>query len=241
MSRPLAALAAVAALALPVLLPAAPSPPKPRLPARERIRVAFVLTDNANVMDFAGPWETFQDVSVSRRGRGETQPFEIYTVGDRREPVTMTGGVRVVPAYTFADAPAPHVVVVGAQRGSDAMIDWLRRVAPDADVVMSVCTGAFKLARAGLLDGHRATTHHEFFDALERDYPRVEVQRGRRWVESTPKVYTAGGLTSGIDLALHVVTMYFDEATADRTALYMEHAGGGWKDATATPVAARGR
>jgi transcriptional regulator GlxA family with amidase domain len=190
-------------------------------------------------MDLAGPWEAFQDVSLP--GRSGAAPFELFTVGEGREPVEMTGGLRVVPAYTFADAPRPDVVVVGAQRGSEATTAWLRRVAPGADVVMSVCTGAFQLAGAGLLDGRPATTHHEFFDRLQRDFPRVQVVRGRRWVESGPKVYTAGGLTSGIDLALHVVALYYGEEAADRTAAYMEHAGNGWKDATATPVTARGR
>jgi transcriptional regulator GlxA family with amidase domain len=199
------------------------------------IRVAFVVTEGANVMDFAGPWEAFQDVDAPGGG------FELFTVSDSKQPVRMTGGVRVVPDYAFADAPKPDVVVVGAQRGSDATTAWLRKAAGEADVVMSVCTGAFKLAKAGLLDGKRATTHHDFFDNLARDYPKVEVVRGRRWVESSPKIYTAGGLTSGIDLALHVVAKYYGVEVADRTALYMEHDGGGWKDATATPIASRTR
>jgi len=199
------------------------------------IRVAFVVTEGANVMDFAGPWETFQDADAPGGG------FELFTVSDSKKPVRMTGGVRLVPDYTFADAPKPDVVVVGAQRGSDATTAWLRKVAGEADVVMSVCTGAFKLAKAGLLDGKQATTHHDFFDDLARDYPKVEVVRGRRWVESSPKVYTAGGLTSGIDLALHVVAKYHGVEVADRTAFYMEHDGNGWKDATATPIASRMR
>lgn len=198
---------------------------------RGTVRVAFVITEGANVMDFAGPWEAFQDVEV--RGGG----FELYTVSDSRKPVTMTGGLAVVPDHRFADAPPPHVVVVGAQRGSAAMDTWLKKVAPRADVVMSVCTGAFKLARVGLLDGKPATTHHDFFDDFARQYPAVRLERGRRWVQSSPKVYTAGGLTSGIDLALHIVAKYHGDEVADRTAFYMEHDGNGWKDATATPVA----
>lgn len=211
-------------------------------PRHGPIRVAFVLTEGANVMDFAGPWEVFQDVHVPELGRtmDEQMPFELFTVSDRREPVELTGGLRVVPDHTFADAPAPDIVIVGAQRGSDAMLAWLKRVAGDADVVMSVCTGAFKLAKTGLLDGKPATTHHEFFDRFAADFPKVRLERGRRWVESAPRIYTAGGLTSGIDLALHVVAKLYGDAVADRTALYMEHAGNGWKDATATPVAVRG-
>ncbi len=202
-------------------------------PSSGHIPVAFVVTEGANVIDLAGSWEVFQDVMVEGRGstHGESMPFELFTVGDRKAPVTATGGLKIVPEYTFADAPAPRIVVVGAQQGSPEMIAWLQKVAadPHTDVVMSVCTGAFKLAKAGLLDGKRATTHHDFFDALAKQYPKVTVERGPRFVRSSTHVFTAGGLTSGIDLALHVVGLYFGQATANRTAAYMEHAGAVWK------------
>jgi transcriptional regulator GlxA family with amidase domain len=183
------------------------------------IRVAFLVSPGSNVIDMAGPWEVFQDVDVEWRG----DAFELYTVAETREPVRLTGGLRVTPDYSVADAPAPHVVVIPAMRGSAAVHDWLRRVAPSADVVMSVCTGAFQLARAGLLDGRRATTHHDFWDDFAREFPRVTLVRGERWVESDERISTAGGLTSGIDLALRVVERYFGRETAQRTARYMEY------------------
>ena len=196
-------------------------------------RVAFVLTEGANVIDFAGPWEVFQDAGYQS---GDPSLLQLYTVSDSREPVRMTGGLRVVPDYTFRDAPPPDVVVVGAQRGSPAMLAWLRQTSGRTDVVMSVCTGAFKLAAAGLLDGKPATTHHDFYDSFAASYPGVHLVRGRRWVESSPHVLTAGGLTSGIDLALHVVDRMLGRATAEKVATAMEYASDGWRDPTATPV-----
>jgi transcriptional regulator GlxA family with amidase domain len=92
---------------------------------------------------------------------------------------------------------------------------------------MSVCTGAFHLARAGLLAGKPATTHHEFLDKLERQFPDIQVKRGVRFVEGE-KISTAGGLTSGTDLALRVVERYFGRDVAQTTATYMEYQSKGW-------------
>ena len=93
---------------------------------------------------------------------------------------------------------------------------------------MSVCTGAFVLAEAGLLAGKKATTHHDFHDRFAAQYPSVALERGLRFVESGRNLATAGGLTSGIDLALRVVERYFGRETARRTAEYMEYQGKGW-------------
>jgi transcriptional regulator GlxA family with amidase domain len=203
-----------------------------KAPAKGKIPVAFVLTEGATMIDFAGPWEVFQDVHVESRGESmdEMMPFELYTVSEKTTPIRTSGGMSVVPDYTFANAPAPKVVVVGAQRGrSPEMMEWLRKVAKEADVVMSVCTGAFKLAQAGLLDGKKATTHHDFYDTFAENYPKVTLVKSKRFVVSDDKISTSGGLTSGIDLALHVVERYFGRQVAQQTAVYMEYESDGWK------------
>jgi transcriptional regulator GlxA family with amidase domain len=199
-------------------------------PAKGSIPVAFLLSEGATIIDFTGPWEVFQDVHVPSRGTSmEMQmPFELYTVAEAKDPVECSGGMWVVPNHTFASAPSPRVVVIPAQGGrSEALISWVRKAAGTADVLMSVCTGAFVLARAGLLDGRPATTHHLFLDRLASQYPAVQVKRGLRFVEG-PKISTAGGLTSGIDLALRVVERYFGRAVSERTAEYMEYQSRSW-------------
>jgi transcriptional regulator GlxA family with amidase domain len=188
----------------------------------ETVTVAFVVTDNANVIDLAGPWEVFQD-AMWDDASGHQMPFRLFTVSDSRSPVTMTNGLRVVPDYTFETAPHPDVVVVGAQHGAPGLAKWLRARSADSRVIMSVCTGAFKLADAGLLDGKKATTHHEFWGEFAARYPKVSLQRGDRFVQSDSVIYTAGGLTSGIDLALHIVEKFYGRDAADRTARYMEY------------------
>jgi len=212
------------ALALPVA--AAPAP-RTRLPERTRIKVAFLLGADTNVIDTAGPWEVFQDVMVMRAGV-HANPFEMFTVGPGDSPVAMTGGLRLVPDYTIASAPKAEVIVVPAQRAQPAALEWLRASAMHTDMIMSVCTGAYQLARAGLLDGLEATTHHDFWDDFAQEFPKVRLQRGARYVDNG-RIATSGGLTSGIDLALHVVARYLGDETAATTARYLEHASEAWR------------
>ena len=157
-------------------------------------------------------------------------PFELYTVGESRNPVHTSGGMTVVPDYTFEDAPTPGIVVIPAQRGAAKMADWLRRMDKESDVVMSVCTGAFQLGKAGLLDGKKATTHHEFYDQFQKSFPKTKLVKGMRFVQSDEVVYTAGGLTSGIDLALHIVDKYYGREVALQTAKYMEYESTHWME-----------
>ena len=199
-------------------------------PSKGKIAVAVLISEGVTMIDYAGPWEVFQDVHVPSRGSGmdEQMPFQLFTVSDTTDTVVGSAGLKLVPDYTFKTAPQPKVVVIPAQGGrSPAMLDWLREVSKGADVVMSVCTGAFLLAQTGLIDGKSATTHHDFFDRFVKRFPNIELKRGLRFVEG-PKFSSAGGLTSGIDLALRVVERYFGREVAQRTATYMEYQSKGW-------------
>ena len=197
------------------------------LPRRDQVKVAFMLGDTANMIDTAGPWEVFQDVMLGT-GADMRHPFELYTVGKTLEPVRMTGGFQARPHYSVANAPQPHVIVVPAHRTAPQLQAWLKHASALADVTMSVCTGAFKLAELGLLDGLTATTHHDYWDSFEQEYPKVRLERGFRFIDHG-RIATAGGLTSGIDMALHVVSRYFGEDAAAATATYMEHDSAGWR------------
>lgn len=193
-------------------------------PASGSIPVAMLISPGLNVIDFSGPWGVFESVSLPNAGG---PPFRLFTVAEKAELVTSSSGLKLMPDYTFANVPEVKVVVIPAQGGSDAMREWLRKIVQTADVTMSVCTGAFHLAKAGLLAGKAATTHHEFHDRLERQFPDIQVKRGVRFVEGE-KISTAGGLTSGTDLALRVVERYFGRAVAQTTATYMEYQSRGW-------------
>jgi putative intracellular protease/amidase/YHS domain-containing protein len=207
-------------------------------PSQGAIPVAFLLSNGAVIIDFCGPWEVFQDVMVSGR---MDRPFHLYTVAETTQPIRTSGGMKIVPEYTFATAPAPKVVVIPAQGGrSEGTLAWIRQSAKSADVVMSVCTGAFLLAQTGLLSGKAATTHHAGFRDLATEFPDIRVQRGARFVEQG-NLATAGGLSSGIDLALRVVERYYGREVAEQTAYQMEYQGQGWKNPNSNELYAQGR
>jgi len=195
-------------------------------PASGSIPVAIVLSPGAVLIDYAGPWEVFQDAVVP----GRQQPFHLYTVAEHAG-LLAPAALKVTADYSFDNAPAPKIIVIPAQQGSDAMIAWIKKVAPAADLTMSVCTGAYHLAKTGLLDGKSATTHHASYVAFTKAFPKVTLKRGFRFVDEG-NVASAGGLTSGIDLALHVVERYFGRDVATNTAYYMEYQGRGWMDAS---------
>lgn len=212
----------------PPRLPAqSPAPAAPPLepPAHGPIPVAFLISEGAVVIDFCGPWEVFENVNVS----GSEEPaFRLYTVAEGAAAVTISGGMQIVPNFTFASAPQPKIIVIPAQGGdSEAALEWIRQASRKTDLTMSVCTGAFLLAKTGLLNGRSATTHHDAYGTLAMQYPAIRVVRGARFVEAG-KLASSGGLTSGIDLSLRVVERYFGRARATQTADDLEYQGQGW-------------
>lgn len=208
---------ASAAAAEPSIVPLAPLP--------DGVPVALLLADDAVPIDFAGPWEVFMDARIV----GRSQPaFNLYTVAETTAPIVAGGGMTIVPKYTLANAPVPKVVVVPAQSGPTAPVkQWLSATARRADLIMSVCTGALILAEAGLLNGHRVTTHHSALTMLAMQYPSVSVVRGVRFVDDG-NIATSAGLSAGIDLALHVVARYYGKETARLTAYDMEYQSNSW-------------
>jgi putative intracellular protease/amidase/YHS domain-containing protein len=212
--------------------------PNPLIPStKEATPIAFVVSDGAVVIDFAGPWEVFQDVHDAR-GRGF---FHLYTVAETTKPITASAGLKIVPDYTFQTAPAPKVIVIPAQNGeSAAMLEWIRKSTKTTDVTMSICTGAYVLARTGLLSGRAATTHHGAYLEFAMQFPDIQLKRGARFVEDG-NLASSGGLSSGIDLALRVVERYYGRERAEQTADMMEYQGKGWLDPNSNQAYAKAR
>jgi putative intracellular protease/amidase/YHS domain-containing protein len=213
---------------------AAQNPLKP--PKSGIIPVAFPLSRGVIDIDFTGPWAIFGSVMLP--GGDMTSPFHQYSVAETKAPLVTGSGLTVVPDYTFETAPQPKVIVIPAQDTSEAILQWIRKSSVGADLTMSVCVGAFLLAKTGLLNGKSATTHHDAYKEFANEFPKVHVVRGVRFVEEA-NLASSGGLASGMDLALHVVERYFGRKVAEDIALNLEYQGQGWKDPNSNAIYAQ--
>ncbi len=196
----------------------------------EKWSVGIFVFDGVEVLDFAGPFEVFSRTRLvpgteSRRS-SDSAPFDVFTVGRTRQPVNATGGLEIVPRFGWADAPPIDLAVIPGGFGTrallldEAVLDWIRGVASRSRLLTSVCTGALLLAKAGLLEGRRATTHWGALDLLA-SLGDVRVEREVRVVDDG--IITAAGVASGMDMAFHVVERLCGRAVADETAHYIEY------------------
>jgi transcriptional regulator GlxA family with amidase domain len=186
-------------------------------------RVVILLFDEVEVLDACGPFEVF---SVTGRNL-PTRPFEVVTVA-ARSPVEARHGLSLNPGFHLDDVPRADILLVPGGPGTrremhdPALLDWIRRTARPAELVLSVCTGALLLGRAGLLDGLEATTHHDALDLLALAAPRATLRRDLRVVDNG-RVILSAGVAAGIDMSLHVVQRLLGPEVARETAAYMEY------------------
>lgn len=186
--------------------------------------VAILLFDDVEVLDFAGPFEVF---GITGRCDG-SDPFNVFTVAADRRPIQARNGLSINPTYGFDDCPSCQILVVPGgfgtrrEKNNTAMLDFIRRQATDADRVLSVCTGALLLAKAGLLDGLSATTHREALAELREDAPSTAVLDQARVVDNGRFILSAG-ISAGIDAALYTVAQLHGLEQAVETATYMEY------------------
>ena len=188
------------------------------LPTRN---VAIFIFDEIEVLDFCGPFEVF--AVAGREGS-----FDVYTVAEHNSPICTRGGMQVIPNYNWDEAPNPHILVVPGGKGTEPLmhhpptLERVRAAAAQAELVLSVCTGALLLAKAGLLDGLTATTHHRSLELLSESAPGTAVVSNRKYVDNG-KIVTAAGISAGIDAALHIVERLLSREYAEHTAVHMEY------------------
>jgi putative intracellular protease/amidase/catechol 2,3-dioxygenase-like lactoylglutathione lyase family enzyme len=186
--------------------------------------VAILIFEDVEVLDFCGPFEVF---SVANRFT-DSPAFHVFTVAEKPGPVLTRGGLSVNPLHRLADCPRPDLLLVPGGQGTrremhnTALIEWIKARSQEAELVLSVCTGALLLAKAGLLDGLEATTHHGAIDLLREVAPKTTVHSDRLFADNG-RVICSAGIAAGIDMSLHVVARLLGKEVAEKTARQMEY------------------
>lgn len=192
------------------------------------MNVGIYLFPDVEVLDFAGPYEVFTTASrvCARRG-GDMRPFNVFTVARQPAPVRARAGLSVLVDHPLDVHPPIDLLVVpggviDGERREEQLIDWLRTTAKSARICAAVCTGAFLLAEAGLLDDQQVTTHWEDQAQLQGEFPGLTVVADSRWVDQG-QIVTSGGISAGIDMSLHLVDRLAGRELAEATARQMEY------------------
>jgi len=185
-------------------------------PQAERKRVAILIFDGVQIIDYTGPYEVFGQAG-----------FNVYTVATRPDPITTAMGMKVTPTYSLENSPAPNVIVIPGgevtnSQSDPKVIQWIQENARRSEYVLSVCNGAYILAKTGLLDGLSATTFYDLIDGLAVVAPKTKVVTDQRYVDNG-KIITTAGISSGIDGSLYLVSKMMGKGRAQMAALNMEY------------------
>jgi transcriptional regulator GlxA family with amidase domain len=175
------------------------------------------------VLDFCGPFEVFSVANAFT----DPPAFHVFTVAEKPGPVLTRGGLSLNPHHRLADCPRPDLLLVPGGQGTrkemhnPTLTDWIKQASTKAKLVLSVCTGALLLAKAGLLDGLEATTHHEATGLLREVAPKTIIPAARRFVDNG-RVVCSAGIAAGIDMSLYVLARLLGREMADKVAHQME-------------------
>jgi transcriptional regulator GlxA family with amidase domain len=187
------------------------------------MKIGIYIYDEAEVLDFAGPYEVFS--TASRIPNGDPK-FQVFLIGETGNMVTARAGFKVQPDYGFHDCPVLDVLIVaGGVHDSEmtkaTVITWLAQQSNTTTLVASVCTGVFLLAQAGIVDGCQVTTHWQDVADLRMRFPQLTVVENLRWLDQG-RVITSGGISAGIDMSLHMLRRLSGLGVARATAKQME-------------------
>ena len=183
---------------------------------KNNINTGIFIFNDVQTMDFAAPLEVFDQAH-----------FKVFTVAKTLETVKTSSGQKLLPSYEFRNCPEIEILVIPGgrdfhQASDPAETGWLQRISVTSKYILTVCCGSIEYAKAGLLGNQAATTHHGYLDDLKKFEPKAEILSGRKWVDSG-KLISSGGLCSGIDAALHLVSKINGMTEAERIAKWMEY------------------
>ena len=196
----------------------------------KKINVGILIFDEVEVLDFAGPFEVFSRTRLLKgaesRRSNDSAPFNPFTVSIDKKSLTATGGLKIIADYTLNNFPKIDILIVPGGYGTrtllnnEILLKWIKAVSDKANITASVCTGSLLLAKAGLLEGKRATTHWGAIEALKSISKDIQVITERRVVND--EIITSAGVSSGIDMAFMIVENLYGEQVASDTSKYIE-------------------
>lgn len=191
--------------------------------------IGIYLFPEVEALDFAGPFEVFTTGSrVSKRLQPQqAEPFRVFSVAESLAPVRARAGLRITPDYQIGSHPHIDVLIVPGGDVTEELLKpevlrWVAQCGNASELVASVCTGAFILAKAGIVSTGPVTTHWEDQAELAESFPALEVKDGPRWVEQG-RVITSAGIAAGIDMCLHLVGRLCSRSLAEATARQMDY------------------
>lgn len=186
--------------------------------------IAILIFDDAEVLDFAGPFEVFSVTSELNN----QELLNVFTIAKEKVPIKAVNGLSVNPKYSFDDHPPINLLIIAGGAGTRQQMEdedtlkWITQTKDQLEYLVSICSGARLLGVLGLLDNSAYCTHHEVYEHMKQIVPSGIPQANARFVRSG-NIFTSGGISAGIDLSFHIVALLHGENIALKTATYMEY------------------
>ncbi|NJB69613.1 transcriptional regulator GlxA family with amidase domain [Saonia flava] len=191
---------------------------------KTKIEVGILLFNDADVLDFTGPFEVF-----AMAEKNSKKLFNVSTIGETGDLLTACNGFKVEPTHNFVHHPKLDILIIPGGYGAEevevknnTVLKWIKKQYENVVILASVCTGAILLAECNFLDSKKATTHWMFIDELKERYPKVNVVQNQKFVDEG-KIITAAGISAGINMSLHIIKRIFDIEVAKTTAKRIEY------------------
>ncbi|KIX22705.1 AraC family transcriptional regulator [Flavobacterium sp. 316] len=186
--------------------------------------VGILIFNEAEVLDFAGPFEVFSVTSELNNYK----LFNVFTIAKELKPISAVNGLSINPKFDFNNCPPIDILIISGGIGTveqmkdHEILNWIKKIHENTEFTLSICSGSRLLGALGVLDNQPYCTHKDVYKHMSEIVTNGFPQKSKRFVSSN-KVYTSGGISAGIDLSFHIVEKLHGKEIAKKTAEYMEY------------------
>lgn len=187
--------------------------------------VAILIFDDAEVLDFSGPFEVFSVTSQIN----EDHFYNVFTISENTDLVKAVNGLKVQPDFSIENHPHIDILIISGGQGTrtimknESLLKWISSVYNTGSLMLSICSGSRLIGKLGLLNEKKYCTHHQVYDSMEQIVINGFPQKHQRFIQSDERIYTSGGISAGIDLSFHIIEKQLGKNIAQKTADYMEY------------------